>query len=231
VGWKWIIAFGATLGIFYHAGHVQMWTYAILLIDFAVLLLLMAGAIGKREILALFSAHLLALAIASPLLVPQLAATRDVIRIPEAAGIGVGLGGLLVPDSLIRVPHPLGWGDYPIGEMYYTGTLFIVVSAFLLLSLMTVRWNRKAFIANVWFLCALLAFVLALGKQGLLWTGLGFIPGFDRFRWAYKFLGYLALFTSIGGAAALERLIRNRRWSLTPQVAILSLFSLYGCFL
>jgi hypothetical protein len=211
VGWRWILAYGATLGVFFHAGHVQMWTYSILLLDFALLLFLLCGACSRRNLPAVLAAHFAGLAIAAPLLVPQALATYGGLRQLDSSGIWSGLKGLFLPDSLSPSPHPLRWGPgYPIGEMYYSGTLFMVLAVVLLLSLLVLRWRKSLIAANVWFLCALLALILALGNRGMLWTAISYLPGFDRFRYPFKFLGYLVVFTSIGGAIALERLLRSR---------------------
>lgn len=222
--WKWILAFGGAMGLYFHAGHVQMWTYSVLLIDIAIAVLALAGAIGVRELLAALSAHFIGISIAAPLLVPQFAATQNVAREADATGIWAGLSGLLVPVSVSSSPDPMGWGTYPLGEMYYSGTLFILVCAVLLLSLLATRWSRPLVISNVWFVCALLAFILALGDRGLLWNAMALLPGFNRFRWAFKFLAFVVLFSAVGGAAALERLMRNRRWSPKLQLAVGTVF-------
>jgi len=210
-GWKWIVAFGATIGIFFHAGHIQMWTYSVLLIDIAIVLLVIAGAVPPKAIVSCLAAHFVGLAIASPLLVPELLATHNVTRYPDSAGIASGLKGLFIPDSVSVSLPPPGFNGIHLGEMYYSGTLFTVVVALLLLSLLATCWGKRTVKSNVWFLCALLAFLLALGDRGIVWTLLARLPGFDRFRWPFKFVGHFVLFSVIGGAVAIERLMRNKR--------------------
>jgi hypothetical protein len=211
VGWRWILAYGVTVGVFFHSGHVQMWTYSLLLVDFVILLFVLSGGCSRRNIPAILAAHLLGIGIAAPLLVPQALATYRGLRQAEAGGIWGGLKGLFIPDSLSASPHPLDWGKgYPIGEMYYSGTLFMVLAVVLLLALLVFRWRKAVVGANAWFLCALLALVLALGNRGVLWTVLSYLPGLDRFRHPFKFLGYLVMFASLGGAVVLERLLRSR---------------------
>ncbi len=224
VGWKWILAFGSCVGLLFHAGHIQMWAYTVLLVNFAVLLLLFTGAIQLRAFVICLSANLIGLAIAAPLLVPELLATRSATRFRDDTGILTGLIGLFLPDSIIPSPHPMGWGaGYPIGEMYYSGTLFPLIVAVLLLSLLATRWSKPTARENIWFLCALLAFLLALGNLGIVWTGLSHLPGFDRFRFPFKFLGLLDLFAILAGAIALERLARHKRWGIQVEAPLLIL--------
>ncbi len=210
-GCKWIVAFGAAVGTFFHAGHIQMWAYSVLLIDVVIVTLVIVGAVSFRSLAACAAAHFVGMAIASPLLIPELLATHNVSRYPDSAGIANGLKGLFIPDTVSASLPPSGFNGAHLGEMYYSGTLFTVVAALLLLSLLATHWGKLEVKANVWFLCALLAFVLALGDVGIVWTLLTHVPGFDRFRWPFKFLGFLVLFSVIGGSVAIERLLRNRR--------------------
>jgi hypothetical protein len=220
-GWKWILAFGACMGLLFHAGHIQMWAYTILLIDFAMLILLLTGAIRLRELTQCAAAHLVGMAIAAPLLVPELLAARDATRYPDNSGILSGLKGLFVPVTVSASPHPVNWGaGHPIGEMYYSGTLFMLLAAILLLSALAMRWRPPIARQNVWFLCALLSFLLALGNRGIIWTALVHMPGFDRFRFPFKFLGLLNLFVMLAGASALERLLRHKRQSIRLELPL-----------
>ena len=234
-GWGWILGFGTCIGLLFHAGHIQMWAYDILMTDFAILLLLLTGRIGFLAFVRCAAAHMIGLAIAAPLLIPELIVARDSNRYPDSTGILTGLKGLFIPDTVSPSPHPVGWGvGYPIGEMYYSGTLFMLLAAILLLSLLAMRWNRFTARANVWFLCAVLAFVLALGSRGILWTGLVHLPGFDHFRFPFKFLAFLDLFGTVAGALALERLMRRQHWGIgveLPLVLVMGGVLAYHCTL
>lgn len=210
-GWKWIAAFGAIIGISFHAGHIQMWAYSVLLIDIAIVLLVIVEAVPLRSLVACLAAHFVGLAIACPLLIPQLLATHNVNRFPDSASIVDGLKGLFIPDSVSASLAPSGFNGTHLGEMYYSGTLFMLVSALLLLSLLATRWRKQTARENIWFLCTLSAFLFALGDSALVWPLLTHLPGFDRFRMPFKFLGYVTLFSVIGGAVAIERLMRKRR--------------------
>ncbi|MFY9674283.1 MAG: hypothetical protein WAK13_07500 [Terriglobales bacterium] len=222
LAWKWVLAFGLAIGLMAHVGHTQMWVYSVMLVDSAIVLFVVAGLVQVRELRSCIAAHLIGFAVAAPLLVPQVLATRTVVRHPDSRGIIEGVMGLFVPDSVIASPHPSAWGTggNHIGEMYYSGSLFMVVAAILLASLLASRWNKNTIGNNAWFLCGLLAFVLALGTRGVLWTELSYLPGFDRFRFPFKFLAYIVLFFGIGGAVALERLMRKQRWRSKIEVPL-----------
>lgn len=219
--WKWIFAFGACIGFFFHAGHIQMWAYALVLTDFAILLFVATGAIRFSALTQCLAAHLVGLAIAAPLLIPELLAARNAARFPDDTGILSGLKGLFILDSISPSPHPVGWGaGYPIGEMYYSGTLFMLLAAVLLISLLAMRWEKSTARANAWFLCGLLAFLFALGSRGILWMALVHVPGFDRFRFPFKFLGFMDLFLIIAGAVVLERLMRHKHLGIQVELAM-----------
>jgi len=235
INWKWILAFGACIGIHFHAGHIQMWAYSILLADFAILLLLLLGVIRFRALVACLAAHLVGLAIAAPLLVPELLAARNSERFRDDTGIWTGLKGLFVPDTLSHAPHPINWGvGYPIGEMYYSGTLFLLLASVLLVSFLSLRWSKSTANKNIWFLCALFAFLLALGDRGILWTVLSHLPGFDHFRFPFKFLGLFDLFVILAGAIALERLLSfaplTRKFEIPIVILVCGLLA-YHCSL
>ncbi|HSS97173.1 MAG TPA: hypothetical protein VLK33_09090, partial [Terriglobales bacterium] len=226
-GWKWIVAFGAAIGVAFHSGHIQMWIYTVLLADFALLLLFITRAVPWRAVWAPVAAHCIALAIAAPLLVPEIAVSIHTGRPDlDPRGIASGIAGMFLPASVWRTPHPAEWGCPDnkcfIGEMYYSGTLFTVLGAILLISLLASRWTRTIFRRNIWFCCGALAFWLALGDRGFLWNVMMHLPGFSRFRYPFKFLAYVVFFGSLAGAIVLERLMRNRRWQLKTELALAS---------
>lgn len=217
LGWKGILSCGLVIGAFAHSGNVQMWAYALLFFLFAVVLMLGAGVVPWRSVISLGAGVLLGLALAAPLLVPQFLATQNVERIMIDAGIGGGVPTLLVPVTVVQTWHPLGWGSIDkqyVGQMYYSGTIFCLIGVFLLLGLFLIRWNRKATADNVWFLCALLAFILALGDAGPLWRLLLHAPGFNKFRSPFKFLQFFDIFIAVAGACAWERILHYRRSGL-----------------
>jgi hypothetical protein len=238
VGWKWIVACGLVIGIFPHAGNVQMWAYSLIFFIFAAGLMLWTRELPLRSLAALATSVLLGLAIAAPLLVPQLLATRNVGRRVVDAGVLEGLPTLFVPVTVIQTWHPLNWGAPPykeyLGEMYYSGTIFCVAGAALLLCLIFLRWRRPVVAQNLWFLCALVAFLFALGNAGWLWPLLQRLPGFSKFSLPFKFLMFFNIFMALAGAVAWERLLRRWRVRLGGELAtviVVSALLAYHCVL
>jgi hypothetical protein len=221
-GWKWILAFGGAVGISFHFSHIQMWMYNVMLADFAIVLLICARQLPRRAIWATISAHFVGLAIAAPLLVPQIITMKGVLRrYPESHGIAVGVINFFVPAS-IKDCHNPAFIIQPrlIGEMYYSGTLFMLFAVVLLLAFIGLKWTRHTVRNNVWFVCALAAFILALGSGSFAWNFLMLLPGFNGFRYPVKFLEYLVLFVPLAGAVALERVMQARHWSHRAEISL-----------
>lgn len=220
-GWKWIMAYGLAIGCAFHSGHIQMWIYTVMFADIAIVLLMSAGAIPWRAAWAATGAHFLALAIAAPLLVPEWMATFDVLRRhPDSNGVLPGLASFLMPVT-VKGTHWPGIGERTyMGEMYYSGTVFIVLIVLLLFSAAASHWKKENFRRNVWLFCAVGAFWLALGDDGLLWSGMMHLPGFWRFRFPFKLVAYVVIFTALAGAVALERLFRALRWRFKAELVL-----------
>ncbi|HOW35521.1 MAG TPA: hypothetical protein PL155_03835 [Candidatus Omnitrophota bacterium] len=241
-GWKWIIGTGSMVGIFFHAGHAQMWMYAIMFFLFSLTVLFCSGQLSFRKVLYAIPALLFGLAIAMPLLIPQWSIVRGIPRDPFlVSGIPYkGIGAMLLPFPFIRAPFPeTSWGTvYDQGHLtpfYYSGTIFFAVflGAILAISILLLfgknkRLLLKRFIAdNIWIILALLALVLAMGHRGLLWTIQAQLPIFNKFRMPFKFLHYFNLFAVMGGGVIIERCLRTARkkelWALFLGTAVCSL--------
>jgi hypothetical protein len=215
VTWKWTLGCGLVVGAFAHAGNVQMWAYTILLLAFAWAVLLWTRVIPLRSLWPLSAALLLGLALAAPLLVPQVLATRNVDRARMDNGAAGNLPTLFVPVTVVHTESPFASGTFYkeyTGQLAYSGTIFCLSGAALLLLLILLRWQRPVLAQNVWFLCALLSLLFALGNVGLIWILLSRVPGFDRFRLPFKFLELFNIFMAVAGAIVWERLLR--RWRL-----------------
>lgn len=221
--WKWIGACGLAVGLFFHAGNVQMWAYSLLLLVIAVGVLIAKQALPFRRVFAIAAGALLGFGIAFPLLIPELFAVRGLNRTMLVGGILRGLPTLFVPISVMHTMPPFPWGGpyrNVLGEMYYSGTVFCVVGVVLFAMFLAFKWDAGIVRRNIWFICALLALILALGKEGLLWNVLWVVPGFSKFRTAFKFLALFNVFMAVSGAAALERVLRYRRWGLRAELAL-----------
>lgn len=237
IGWKWIVSCGVVIGVFAHAGNVQMWVYSMVFFVFAAALMLWTRAIPFRFLPALATSILLGLALAAPLLVPQALATQNVNRVQIDSGALGGLPTLFVPVTVVQTWHPMNSGNLYkqyIGQMYYSGTVFCVAGVALLICLIFLRWQRPTIRQNVWFFCALVALILALGQIGVLWPLMQRLPGFNKFRLPYKFLELFNIFIAVAGACAWERFMRHRRAGFRAELAIVAVVSAllaYHCLL
>lgn len=87
-GWTWVLGTGVSIGVFFHAGNVQMWMYALMFFLLAAALSVRAKALPWRSALWIFPALCLGFAIAAPVLVLQKAGTANIDR---AGGLGASI--------------------------------------------------------------------------------------------------------------------------------------------
>lgn len=219
--WKWIAGTGGILGVFFHAGHAQTWAYACMFFLFSMVILFCLGKLSLYKLACLLPAFLFGLALVMPLFIPQWNIVAGLPRFPSGEGIPFkGIAAMLLPFPMVAAPHPeTGWGTIYDREhmtpLYYSGTLFtavffgtILVLAAALLFKSDKRLLLKRFTAaNIWFVCALIAFILALGDRGLLWTIQAKLPLLNKFRMPFKFILFFNLFVVMGSGMILERRI------------------------
>src|SRR5690606_15400931 len=138
-----------------------------------------------------------------PLLLPQYAESADLYR-------RAGNGTMLPYLATFFLPYPLATADFPglpdspgfqhMGHMRYSGTVFNVVAAIGMLSLIAFRWNRRTTAANVWLLLAWAALLFTFGRTGGLWYLFAKIPPFTSFKHPFKFVAFTTLFMTVAGA-------------------------------
>jgi hypothetical protein len=212
VGWKWALTTGAVVGVYYHAGHAQFWVYSVMFFAAAVALLLAGGRIAWSRALWCIPALSFGVALAAPLLFPQMAELRG--RHFGSNGTGVSLLGMLVPLGRWAqdIRRPFSEPEWS-GQMPYFGTTFAVASFlglgyyFYLLVLCRLKLpEARARIGDAtWLLLMLFATVLSLGPDGVLWSLMAYVPPFNDFGWPDKLLPFIAFFSCVGGGMQLER--------------------------
>ena len=214
---RWVLATGAVIGVYFHAGNAQMWTYSLLLGTVLIVLWQLTGQLRQGRLLWSLLALLVGLAIALPLLLVQ---ANEVSGIDRQANLKTGTFwgflALLFPAPLVRVNHPgveqsgISALNHPTNyaPLYYCGPLFLGVGLLALLSLVIVRWNCVRVGANVWLLCGGVALLLSFGQNGGLAQLLSHLPGFNKFQHSWKFLPFVALFFGLGGGLLVERWLR-----------------------
>ncbi|MDQ2730974.1 MAG: YfhO family protein, partial [Armatimonadota bacterium] len=243
VGRRWVLLTGLAIGVWFHAGNAQMWIYGVMFWFLAILVLSLSGEIPLQRVRWIAPAILLGLAIAAPLLVPQAQAVAHTLRyLGGDINIRPGLLGLLLPSSLFpAVDFALGGSTDRryAGELFYSGTLFPAITLLGLASLAAFRWPRRIVARNPWLVLAGVAFLLALGEAGLIWSLMSLLPPFNKFEFAFKFLPFFNLFAVLAAGTIIERYLsavakRNssagRRWDVSLSLAVLVLL-LYHCSL
>jgi hypothetical protein len=221
-GWRWVGTTGLVIGVFFHAGNAQMWAYALIFVSVAIAISLFARRLSLKRALWSLPALLIGLALAAPLLLVEMRETADIKRV---GGFGQSIAGawlhLFLPlGSLLA--HPDVWGGVAQhsarGEMFYFGFPFMLAAGLGMLLLAAVALLCRADLTtlrvlagnNTWLICAALAWILALGHRGVLWTLMAKLPVFNKFNVPTKFLGFIVLFSVIAGGTLIERLFRDR---------------------
>ena len=215
MSWKWIVATGVLIGLYFHAGNAQMWVYAMVFFVGVAGVSALAGGLPWARIAAVIAALLIGAAISAPLLIPQMELTRDVDRPMHLFNGRVSPPNympVIVPGGWFYANTPLDWtgNDYlRASELAYSGTLATLAALLALATWYAYRWDRKIGRRNLWLLCAVIAFMSAAGSRSPLWLLMGELPGFDKFRVAFKFLAFFNVFVALAGVIVLERVLRE----------------------
>jgi hypothetical protein len=232
VGVRWTLLTGLVIGVFFHAGNVQMWSYTVVFLALALCLLWYAGEIGFEKVLWSAAALMVGVAIAAPLLVPQWQFAAGLERGGgQGGGVVGGLLAMVLPYPLAQAGHPNESGNLDVeymGHFYYAGTVVIGAGFAAVLALLAIalanQTPRPVLARNVWLICGAVALVLALGNRMPLWGLMSHVPPFTKFNQPFKFLVFAILFLSLGGALFLENLLRRgQRWArYGPVVAVVT---------
>jgi hypothetical protein len=209
VGLAWAIGTGLAGGILFHVGFPQAWVYALLGISLAGLWQAIAGAVPWSRLLWGAVAGLIAVGIAAPLLLPQMACATGVIRDPpHGAGIITEWKAALLPYPLVQVPHPMGWGSTDLkfmGQMFYFGSVFAVLFAAGFIALLG-RCSRRAWAQNTWLVLAVIAMLMCMGSAGVLFSITSHLPLVRNVSdYPFRALPFFVIFATIGAGMFLER--------------------------
>ena len=237
VGWSWAAATGLVLGVFFHAGNAQMWSYALLFFGVALSTLVLTRAITPTRGAWGIVAISMGVGIAAPLLVPQFLFARNLQRVMfEGGDIRHGLLAILTPFGLAPGAHPMVgvWPQSsvrePHAQLYSAGAILPAIALCGCFVLVAMRPLRPARGPLVWLLgCTLLAFLGALGDVGGVWPVLARLPVFKAFQLPYKLLGFFNLYACLVGALLLQRCMAGRRivasvWLLTAAASLHATF-------
>ncbi len=216
-GWKWIVGMAVVIALFFHAGNVQFWAYGLLFFWLAVIILWCCQGLGRTEILSAGAATLLGVSMSLPLLLPQFLETRDTFRtmVPDVGILVQQWQAFFVPGPWIHAYNPANSVDpewHTGGLIVYSGTTFVVLASLLVPCFLFYRIPRREIGRNVWFICALVAFMATIGGAGVIWPVMLRLPLLAKFRIPMKFLAFFNIFVVIVGAMMVERLLRWTRW-------------------
>lgn len=235
---KWSSFCGFMIGLFFHSGNAQMWAYSMMFFCILVLLAFLSGKVNFRSLLFVFGALLIGVTIASPLLVSQLLETGSIARSGGKGGSVLrGLLSMVLPYPLTTSSHPDMWGSENLkrmGQFYYSGTLYFVMGFISLILIPYViyysKYLKRFVCHNLYLVSGAVAFILALGADGLLWIVLSKMPLFNKFNYPFKILPFVTLFMIISGAVLLEKIFFYRRishWKSNTIVGLVMLLLIY----
>lgn len=145
--WKNALILGFAIGLFFHAGNVQMWFYTLLSTYFLAAIYLISASLKPKEIdlefgpvigfqtkiIGLSISLIIGIGIASPLLWAMLNETQDLIR-PKGFidGIYNNLLSVFIPPRIVEASPPRNWGNLfreQAGTFYYAGSFLAFFGA------------------------------------------------------------------------------------------------------
>ena len=226
--WTWTILSALSIGLFFHAGHSQMWVYGMMFYVAALGVHLLGRSLRWREAAQAIPAIVMGIGIAAPLLILQAIEGTSSAR-TGAYGDRIEFLHMLLPlGNLMPRPVGLGTGGFEyFCEMYYSGTLFQALSFVAILLALTrfvftpgTKAEARQWLGdNAWLVLFALAILFGLGSKGILWTVFAQLPIFDRFRWPIKFAYFCLLYSTLGGAVLAERWFTHKPKLQFPMLA------------
>jgi len=221
-GWKWALGTGIGLGVCYHVGFPQLWVYEAGFWGLGVAISLATMRRGRARsaawvVVALF----LAMGLIWPLLSVQMSLGEGLTR-QSGYGNGIfdGLWGLLAPWPLVLADHPNMWGSSDrqyMTQLFFFGGVLPILALAGLGVLFTARVRRVLTHNYVIAGSAVLAFWLALGREGMLWQVLLEIPFLNKVNnHPFRLLPFVVFFVALFGGMTFDgvmgRLARPARW-------------------
>lgn len=209
-----VFALALSIGLGFHSGNLQLWSYAVGFGGLLGLAWTLAGAWPKRALGWAAVGLGLGLGIALPLLWVQLKTLQGNLLIQgqgQAPGDPLGLWlPFLQPHLATFLPSLAGggspWQDQ-VPELMDQGSLVPLVAALAALAwlgLRRPRWDQA------WAPLALLAWVAALGAPGGLWTLQHWAGPAAGFEHPFKLLLFVQAFGALAAAVLLPRLARSK---------------------
>ena len=222
VTWRWPLAFGLTLGAYYHSGFPQLFVLGCGLLLLHAAALAAVGLIPPRRLVWLVPALAFGAAIAVPVFYQQWRMSREISSIRPVRGDGVGgnLLSMLLPYPFVTGTLPNDWGGLNLqwnGHFYYFGSVLLLA---FLAAVATLAWRRivgrqgtadegdSSRLHTALAVPAVVAFLLALGEWGGLWWLMGLLPMGLRNN-PFRAIPWFVFFACLVGARYLEEFIAS----------------------
>jgi len=240
---KWVLNTGLIIGLYFHSGNIQMWTYGMMFFFIIIFLFIFSRQLYLKKALLVIPALLLGLSIAAPLLFPMMKAMSNTFRVVSSGSYGNiahGFFAMIFPFPIATANGSFAsWTNIHselIGHIYYSGTFFTLLgfSALFFLSGALIIFKgyflgKKLLTENIWLFCAGIAFIFAIGKYGIIWTIVSNLPIFNKFQIPLKFLPFVTLFLIMGGGSIFMRFLSITNFSQYYKIG--SIFFIFGALL
>lgn len=229
VGWRWVGGMGLCIGLYFHVGFAQNAALACGFVLAGAVYLVLAGFVPGRRLGSLAAAFLVGAGVAMPLLYQQATLLSTVSRDGHSFGDIVPLvPAFFLPYPFAKADLPMAWGgsgDPRAGHLAFFGGLFAVLAV--LETAATLAFRPPASRTRVWLVLVGLAVLFGLGEFGLLWPLGAKLPVIGScFRYPFRVLPEIALFSCLAGGLVLDRLLRSchrpRLWEGIVATASLS---------
>ena len=224
VDWRWPVAMGGVLGLYYHSGFPQLFVLGCGLMLVHVGSLAGVGLMPWRRLAWLVPALAFGAALSIPVFYQQWLLSREMSFNDPGGGDGVGwnLLSMLLPYPLVQGTLPNIWGSLNLqwnGHFYYFGSVLLVA---FLAAVSVLAWRRimvrsaatedgdSSRLQLALVIPAVVAFLLALGESGGLWWLMGLLPVGLRNN-PFRAMPWFVFFACLVGARYLEDFIASRQ--------------------
>lgn len=232
VGWCWVGGMGVCIGLYFHVGFAQNAALTCGFVLAGAVYLAIVGSVPGRRLGSLAAAFLAGAGVAMPVLYQQATLLSGVSRGGHSCGDIVPLvPAFFLPYPLVTADLPMAWGgsgDPRAGHLAFFGGLFAVLAVLEAAAILAFR--PPASRTRVWLALAGLAVLLGVGEFGLLWPLVAKLPVIGSFfRYPFRVLPEITLFSCLAGGLVLDRLLRSchrqRLWEGIVATAALAVLA------
>jgi hypothetical protein len=228
VTWRWPLATGIALGLFYQSGFLQLFVLGCGIMLLHAFTLAAVGRMPWRRLGWLVPALAFGAAIAIPMFCQQWRVSKDLPTNEPSFGWGAvaGIPAMLLPYPLAVGPMPNDWGNENLawaGHFYYFGTVLLV--GCLAAGIAAIRQRLRPAAPQSaaatarpdasrmqlpLLVPALVAFLLALGEWGGLWWLLELLPVGLKNN-PFRAMPWFVFYACVSGARFFEDFLAGRQ--------------------